>query len=284
MDLKWLSAITIYITIYIFICFVHQNSISDSSTFKKFPILSLKYYEPLHLSRSNSEHNVKMGERTINWRKQQKVDFEFFAFRRHFHIVAQPVVNSTIAFDAIVQFHHANSSTVSKLYDLGIELYSGALTDVPESSVIGYFNRGIFQSIIVLNERIYNIEPAFNYIKNRVYFDAIIYRDSDVEISESGIRCDKFKKMPRHIVNPEKLKIELDNFASTRKVCTLELVIDDTLYNIGKNFHNYLLHEMSTYVQFADKIFRNTDFNRNSLPDNIGLQLRKITVFKDRKN
>lgn len=58
------------------------------------------------------------------------------------------------------------------------------------------------------------------------------------------------------------------------------MVIDHTLYSAVRII-SYLLHEMASYVQFADRIFRQTDFNRDSVPDNIGLQLKKITVYKD---
>lgn len=58
------------------------------------------------------------------------------------------------------------------------------------------------------------------------------------------------------------------------------MVIDHTLYSAVR-IKSYLLHEMVSYVQLADRIFSQTDFNRDSVPDNIGLQLKKITIYKD---
>ncbi|XP_023220186.1 uncharacterized protein LOC111622099 [Centruroides sculpturatus] len=287
-----------FMTIYfiLFFCLTGFNDKMEASVPRRYPVPFLKNYEILYLSRSKNESNIKTGRQMMTFRRERslnkkKVNLEFFAFRRHFRIVAEPSMEDVVAVDTLVQFYDANSSEISKLNDLGVEVYKGVLIDVPQSFVIGYFNNGIFQSVIQWQEILYNIEPASNYINDQVNFDAVIYRDSDIIADESNyLKCNNLERIKRHIINSKssfrnwRNRNDRNNFSFTKKVCTIEMVIDPTLYNVDGNSINYLLHEMSAYVQFADKIFRNADFNRNSLPDNIGLQLKKITVFKDWKN
>lgn len=260
------------------LAFISNHVNTDHIKFlKKTQISNLKNYDPLRLM------TFKTITKSLHYRK--KIDFEFMAFNRHFHIIAQTVPNTTISRNGVVHIHHNSSVRVMEMSKLGYDIYSGWVVGYPNSSVVGFFNGKVFQSIISTEEETYAVEPFPFYVKNTTDFDAIIYRSVDVIpvcINNSCAKCGNSETLSTH---PEMMKYASQmkrRESNQRRVCSVEVIGDYLLYAYDNSNEQIVIREMMQMVTFADIFLSRIDFNRDGIADNIGLKLQKITLFKDR--
>ncbi|XP_023210530.1 disintegrin and metalloproteinase domain-containing protein 10-like isoform X1 [Centruroides sculpturatus] len=250
----------------------------DVETFRKYPIPIFRRYEPFRLINSKSISRNDIHYSRLTWKK--KITFQFMAFHRFFHVVAY---RSTLSADATVYIHNRNNVTMKNLINLGIEVYTGWLVGHRDSFVVGFFNKNVFQSIIVTEEETFNVELASKYLKNKTNFDAIVYRSSDIIIlsENNGSKCGSIANW-----KIKSLKIAHDagrTFESSneRTVCNLDMVSDISLYDKDNSNEADIIQQMLFLVTAADRFFSKFDFNRDGQRDNIGITASRFTIFKD---
>ncbi|XP_023212889.1 uncharacterized protein LOC111615690 isoform X2 [Centruroides sculpturatus] len=225
---------------------------------KKYTFSNLKRYEFLRLPKHRFNYT--------------RLDLKFSAYDTYFRIIARPTENSVIDRSATVHIHYKNKAAVDKLDNFGIKFYSGWLLGHPNSSVLGFFNGQVFQSIIHMAEETYILEPCSNYLKI-TDFNAIIYRRTDV-ISEYINKIDYSERWTN-------LKIGWSRNLNRINKHNMEIIADVSVFNdLNRNLASLFKHVIFHSI-LTDRVFGKQDIGKN---DNKSLKLSKLTLFTSMKS
>lgn len=174
--------------------------------------------------------------------------------------------------------------------------YYGKVKQWPNSYVYGMYRNKTLRGTLHVDKEIYYVEPARKYFKNRTLKTdniMVLYKTSAIRFWEQntahlGI---KMFDIPLQFKKAANSSFQQNNrFKRSRynvNICELNAVSDHTFYqNTGSNSELQTIDEIFIHVTEADRVFRLTDFNGDSFPDNIGFILKRLFIYKteDAKN
>ncbi|XP_023233365.1 disintegrin and metalloproteinase domain-containing protein 10-like isoform X1 [Centruroides sculpturatus] len=200
------------------------------------------------------------------------------------------------------KFRVSRNSTVfsaaTKVYLwTGRNIHKYHLRNIPElffvegKGLFGYIYNNKFSGRLQILDDVYYIEPYYDYTSVNLSRKFIVYNLKNVEYkfvrrnrnficneitndTESGGTDCNYSKLMENILN-------VKNNKSNRRSCSLELLADYTYFKrMGSNSEK-VVAQMMFYVMNANYVFKSLDIDQDGIPDNIGFNVEKVTVFGD---
>ncbi|XP_023210270.1 disintegrin and metalloproteinase domain-containing protein 10-like isoform X2 [Centruroides sculpturatus] len=162
---------------------------------------------------------------------------------------------------------------------------------VEGKGLFGYFYDNQFTGRIQILNDVYYVERYSDYALVSHSIKFIVYDLKKVEYkfvrrnrnficnevtndTESGRTDCNHAKLMENILN-------VKNTKSNRRSCSLELLADYTYLTRMGSDSTRVVAQMMFYVMNANYVFKNLDIDQDGIPDNIGFNVEKVTVFGD---
>lgn len=260
----------------------------------------LKRYENIHLdpidNATLSKNLNRTYERAFAFRRLNPpvlpIRFTVTAFGKNFSINVQRG-ESGFTSNAKVVIHDSGEKVKEiPAKDLQTNYVEGCLLGEQNSYVHGHLPNGVFTGVIsTINDTFY-IEPAHKYFDNANISDAIIYRESDVQMNPHLANNSRTKfcltatnclpVATSAPILPEDENSNIDILpAVIGKVCKVKAVADPWFYReFNRGNEDQTVASMEMLLKEVDKMYRVTDFDGDGRPDNVRVRMHKAEVYK----
>src|SRR6218665_224913 len=221
------------------------------------------------------------------------ISVEFYAFHRTFsmylHRATEIYSAIILPTTKVVSFASTGSRTWA-VGDLGVAVLVGIETDCPKCSrIYGTMYRDDLEFAVHALTESYFVEPISKYppLNRTGKHLAVVYRRSDIRFaasndSKSGHFSKKYAKILKKGTFQKRARHRRHILAEPAQSCDLLVAADHTFFqNIAHRDMGQVITEMVNHVAAADFVFRMTDFDDDSVADDIGFSIGRIHVFQD---
>ncbi|XP_013773188.1 disintegrin and metalloproteinase domain-containing protein 10-like [Limulus polyphemus] len=265
----------------------------------------IDYYEPVELISSNADliNNVLVPNQRVKTESSSlfisdsnsdNIYVIFRAFQKTFDIRLFPDTSVISPTTKITVYGGSEGSLNGTSYDVSKDvLYSGHLKDMPDSTVYGYFTKGVFVGTIRGDNITYYTDVADDkYFTVNGSYKSFMYRASDFTLCDSKSpnickEIDHYKEGPRvadrssrsqgmNQTVSQKPILNKFGFWKSTKVCGMEVVASNTFYAAKGKDEKAATSEMTYYIKTANDAFVDTNFD---VGFKAGLHIDKVTVY-----
>ena len=230
---------------------------------------------------------------------EEFLEMVFTAYKRNFHAILHHTDDPSIYPE--IQVNVVNKERDTFKYNPRSHYWSGYLED-ELSQVHGHIKEGLFTGVIHSINETYYVEPCRNYLEECDPTISLIYRVQDVEfwtrtnaswgsksvVNNAKIVSNKRKTWPKTLFDvrnyrttPFSVKRRASILSNTSSICEIHAVVDHTFYRIiGESKVSQTISDILYHITEASAIFRETDFNGDTLGDNIVFAIKEITIYE----
>ncbi|XP_023227495.1 disintegrin and metalloproteinase domain-containing protein 10-like [Centruroides sculpturatus] len=219
----------------------------------------------------------------------------FVAYGRDFEF--RLIEQESVLYSATkVVIHKGNALQKMYLRNIGASpVMRGKLIHQNIWNVIGYVYEKELFLIFQEGPHLYMVEPPRLHVKDHQIQTGVIYRMRDVTIKptyddgkavcevmrDDGFLRFNYRRKSDRLQFSKQIPVT-ETLKSHQTMCSLEVLVDYTYFQHMSSDHKRVVTEVLYYIGIADDIFQKSDINEDRIPDGVGFNVEKITIFENK--